>query len=48
MMYYFFSRKQAEKDYDIVSGTRYSGDGGVFGWDLKRKLIRYVLENDYE
>ncbi|XP_031561494.1 dolichol-phosphate mannosyltransferase subunit 1-like [Actinia tenebrosa] len=34
-----FIRKQAEKDYDIVSGTRYSGDGGVFGWDLKRKLI---------
>jgi len=32
-------RKQATKDYDIVTGTRYAGDGGVFGWDLKRKLI---------
>lgn len=27
------------KNYDIVTGTRYSGDGGVHGWDLKRKLI---------
>ncbi|XP_020911013.1 dolichol-phosphate mannosyltransferase subunit 1 [Exaiptasia diaphana] len=34
-----FIRKQKENDYDIVSGTRYSGNGGVFGWDLKRKLI---------
>jgi len=25
--------------YDIVTGTRYSGDGGVFGWDLKRKFV---------
>lgn len=25
--------------YDIVTGTRYAGDGGVYGWDLKRKLI---------
>jgi dolichol-phosphate mannosyltransferase len=25
--------------YDIVTGTRYRGDGGVFGWDLKRKLV---------
>jgi len=32
-------RKQATKDYDIVTGTRYAGDGGVFGWDLKRKMI---------
>lgn len=30
---------QLTKDYDIVSGTRYIGDGGVFGWDFKRKLI---------
>lgn len=22
-----------------MSGTRYLGDGGVFGWDFKRKLI---------
>lgn len=32
-------RKQATNDYDIVTGTRYAGDGGVYGWDLKRKLI---------
>ncbi|XP_059177046.1 dolichol-phosphate mannosyltransferase subunit 1-like [Physella acuta] len=34
-----FIKKQAEKDYDVVTGTRYVGSGGVFGWDLKRKLI---------
>nr|CAG4650395.1 EOG090X0B9X [Sida crystallina] len=34
-----FIEKQKEKNYDVVSGTRYSGDGGVFGWDFKRKLI---------
>ena len=28
-----------EGDYDLVSGTRYAGDGGVNGWDLKRKTI---------
>ncbi|KAF4122336.1 dolichol-phosphate mannosyltransferase [Geosmithia morbida] len=31
--------KQREADYDIVTGTRYAGDGGVFGWDLKRKFV---------
>lgn len=31
--------KQKEKDYDIVTGTRYAGDGGVYGWDLKRKFV---------
>lgn len=31
--------KQKQGDYDIVTGTRYAGDGGVFGWDLKRKLV---------
>ncbi|KAL8745301.1 MAG: hypothetical protein Q9190_002559 [Brigantiaea leucoxantha] len=30
---------QQTGDYDIVTGTRYAGDGGVFGWDLKRKII---------
>jgi dolichol-phosphate mannosyltransferase len=30
---------QATKNYDIVTGTRYSGDGGVYGWDLKRKFV---------
>lgn len=42
-------RVQATKDYDIVTGTRYgsgtkyNGSGnaspGVYGWDLKRKVI---------
>ena len=31
--------KQKSGNYDIVTGTRYSGDGGVYGWDLKRKLV---------
>jgi dolichol-phosphate mannosyltransferase len=30
---------QKEGDYDIVTGTRYAGDGGVYGWDLKRKFV---------
>ncbi|XP_055372158.1 dolichol-phosphate mannosyltransferase subunit 1 [Condylostylus longicornis] len=30
---------QIFKRYDIVSGTRYRGSGGVYGWDFKRKLI---------
>ncbi|KAK3059726.1 dolichol-P-mannose synthesis [Coniosporium uncinatum] len=30
---------QKQADYDIVTGTRYAGDGGVYGWDLKRKLV---------
>ncbi|XP_006639559.1 dolichol-phosphate mannosyltransferase subunit 1 [Lepisosteus oculatus] len=34
-----FIRKQKEGNYDLVSGTRYKGDGGVYGWDLRRKLI---------
>lgn len=34
-----FIKKQKEGDYDVVSGTRYRGDGGVYGWDLKRKII---------
>lgn len=29
---------QNSHDYDIVTGTRYAPGGGVFGWDLKRKL----------
>ncbi|XP_060692298.1 dolichol-phosphate mannosyltransferase subunit 1 isoform X2 [Hemiscyllium ocellatum] len=35
-----FIKKQKEGNYDVVSGTRYKGNGGVFGWDLRRKLIR--------
>nr|ACV67264.1 dolichyl-phosphate mannosyltransferase polypeptide 1-like protein [Brachionus manjavacas] len=34
-----FIKHQKEKDYDIVTGTRYAGDGGVHGWNLKRKAI---------
>lgn len=34
-----FIAKQKGGNYDIVTGTRYAGDGGVFGWDLKRKLV---------
>jgi len=34
-----FIKKQQEGNYDLVSGTRYAGDGGVNGWDLKRKII---------
>ena len=30
---------QKAGDYDIVTGTRYARSGGVYGWDLKRKLI---------
>lgn len=30
---------QKANNYDIVTGTRYAGNGGVYGWDLKRKLI---------
>lgn len=31
--------KQKSEDFDIVTGTRYAGNGGVYGWDLKRKLV---------
>lgn len=34
-----FIQLQQKNDLDIVTGTRYAGDGGVFGWDLKRKVI---------
>jgi dolichol-phosphate mannosyltransferase len=34
--------KQREGNYDVVSGTRYVAGGGVYGWDLKRKLISRV------
>jgi dolichol-phosphate mannosyltransferase len=35
-----FRSKQKEDDVDIVTGTRYADNGGVFGWTLKRKIIR--------
>ncbi|XP_077982310.1 dolichol-phosphate mannosyltransferase subunit 1-like [Glandiceps talaboti] len=34
-----FIKKQQENNFDVVSGTRYIGDGGVYGWDFRRKLI---------
>ena len=34
--------KQKTEDFDIVTGTRYQGNGGVFGWDLRRKLTSRV------
>ncbi|CAH8855832.1 unnamed protein product [Trichobilharzia szidati] len=34
-----FIKLQKQHDYDVVTGTRYSCNGGVSGWDLKRKLI---------
>ena len=30
---------QSAHNADIVTGTRYRGDGGVYGWDLKRKFV---------
>uniref|UniRef100_UPI003AABDFCC dolichol-phosphate mannosyltransferase subunit 1 isoform X2 n=1 Tax=Centroberyx gerrardi TaxID=166262 RepID=UPI003AABDFCC len=38
-----FIQVQKEGDYDLVSGTRYRGNGGVYGWDLRRKIIRLRL-----
>ena len=34
-----FIALQKAHDYDIVTGTRYAGNGGVYGWDLRRKLV---------
>ncbi|KAF5301210.1 hypothetical protein FQA39_LY10796 [Lamprigera yunnana] len=34
-----FIRLQERNNYDIITGTRYAGEGGVHGWDFKRKLI---------
>ncbi|XP_055597808.1 LOW QUALITY PROTEIN: dolichol-phosphate mannosyltransferase subunit 1-like [Uranotaenia lowii] len=34
-----FVELQQRSNLDVVSGTRYVGDGGVYGWDFKRKLI---------
>jgi len=31
--------RQRVGGYDIITGTRYAGDSGVYGWDLKRKLV---------
>ncbi|RMX66257.1 hypothetical protein KXD40_008367 [Peronospora effusa] len=32
----------AEENYDIVTGTRYVSGGGVYGWDVRRKLTSRV------
>eukprot|EP00877_Chromochloris_zofingiensis_P001626 jgi/Chrzof1/11464/Cz05g37170.t1 len=32
-------QKQKQTGADIVSGTRYTGGGGVAGWNLKRKFV---------
>ncbi|XP_018332914.1 probable dolichol-phosphate mannosyltransferase isoform X2 [Agrilus planipennis] len=34
-----FIEMQELGNFDIVSGTRYMGNGGVYGWDFKRKLV---------
>lgn len=37
-----FIAKQQETNADVVSGTRYKSGGGVYGWDLNRKLTSRV------
>jgi len=37
-----FIKLQKKYNYDIVTGTRYSLGGGVYGWDLRRKLTSRV------
>ncbi|KAL7304881.1 hypothetical protein TKK_0002686 [Trichogramma kaykai] len=32
-------KRQKETNCDIVTGTRYAGNGGVYGWDFRRKFI---------
>jgi len=34
-----FIRIQRQGDFDIVTGTRYAPSGGVYGWDLQRKIV---------
>lgn len=34
--------KQKERDYDVVTGSRYISGGGVYGWNLQRKLTSRV------
>ncbi|GEQ67724.1 hypothetical protein JCM33374_g1389 [Metschnikowia sp. JCM 33374] len=34
-----FIAAQKKGNFDIITGTRYAGNGGVYGWDLKRKLV---------
>ena len=37
-----FINKQKEGDFDVVTGSRYIEGGGVFGWNVKRKLTSRV------
>jgi len=37
-----FIKVQKETKCDIVTGTRYLPDGGVYGWDFRRKLTSRV------
>ena len=37
-----FINKQKEGNFDVVTGSRYIPNGGVFGWDFKRKLTSRV------
>ncbi|KAJ8326167.1 dolichol-P-mannose synthesis [Batrachochytrium dendrobatidis] len=37
-----FIKKQQRHNLDVVTGTRYVHGGGVYGWDLKRKLTSRV------
>lgn len=37
-----FIKKQKQTGADIVTGTRYAQNGGVYGWDLNRKLTSRV------
>ncbi|KAH6571898.1 hypothetical protein BASA62_003647 [Batrachochytrium salamandrivorans] len=37
-----FIKQQQRHNYDVVTGTRYAQGGGVYGWDLKRKLTSRV------
>jgi hypothetical protein len=37
-----FIKTMDEEGVDIVTGTRYKPGGGVFGWDLRRKLTSRV------
>lgn len=34
---------QLKSNYDIVTGSRYKPNGGVYGWDLKRKGICFFF-----
>jgi len=37
-----FIARQRQGNYDIVTGSRYISGGGVYGWDLRRKLTSRV------